>query len=83
MLICGYALNASSFAWSEIRVLPNLCAIGDAAGIAAVTCLLSGHSAYDLQDVAGVQNILKQEFQLNPENVFAKKYKSIINKSDI
>lgn len=49
MLIPGYAVNASSFAWSEIRVLPNLCVLGDAAGIAAVTCLLSGDSAYGLK----------------------------------
>ena len=60
MLICGYAVNASSFAWSEMRVLPNLCVLGDAAGIAAVTCLLSGDSAYGLSDIEGVRTILKK-----------------------
>ena len=60
MLIPGYAVNASSFAWSEMRVFPNLCVLGDAAGIAAVTCLLSGDSAYGLKDISGVREILKR-----------------------
>lgn len=70
MLIPGYAVNASSFAWSEMRVFPNLCVLGDAAGIAAVSCLLSGYSAYELKDIAGVRTILKH-------------YNAIIDKGDI
>ena len=70
MLIPGYAVNASSFAWSEMRVFPNLCVLGDAAGIAAVTCLLSGDSAYGLKDISGVREILKR-------------YNAIIDKKDI
>lgn len=64
MLIPGYAVNASSFAWSEIRVLPNLCVLGDAAGIAAVTCLLSGDSAYGLKDINGVREVLKKYYAI-------------------
>lgn len=50
LLIPGYAVSASSFAWSEMRVLPNQCVLGDAAGIAAVTCLLSGRTPFELND---------------------------------
>ncbi len=60
LLIPGYAVNASSFAWSEIRVFPNLCVLGDAAGIAAVTSLLSGDPVCNLSDVQGVRAILRQ-----------------------
>lgn len=35
LLISGYATGASSLAWSEVRVLPNLAVLGDAAGTAA------------------------------------------------
>ena len=59
LLIPGYAVNASSYAWSEIRVFPNLCVLGDAAGIAAVTSLLSGYDPYELKDIAGVRTVLR------------------------
>ena len=60
LLISGYAVNASSFAWSEIRVFPNLCVLGDAAGVAAVTALLSGYNPYELKDIAGVRIVLRR-----------------------
>lgn len=60
LLIPGYAVSAGSFAWSEIRVFPNLCVLGDAAGIAAVTSLLSGDPVCSLSDVQGVRAILRQ-----------------------
>lgn len=40
LLTPGYAAGCSSFAWAEIRVLPNLAVLGDAAGVAAVRALL-------------------------------------------
>lgn len=35
----GYATGVSGISWGEIRVLPNLCALGDAAGAAAAYCV--------------------------------------------
>lgn len=35
LLIPGYASGCSSLAWAELRVLPNLAVLGDAAGVAA------------------------------------------------
>lgn len=35
LLLCGYAVNVGSYPWAEVRVAPNLCVLGDAAGVAA------------------------------------------------
>lgn len=35
LLVPGYATGCGAFAWSEVRVLPNLAVLGDAAGVAA------------------------------------------------
>jgi hypothetical protein len=35
VLLPGYGANISSFAWTAMRVYPNLIVLGDAAGIAA------------------------------------------------
>ena len=50
LLICGYAAGVSSFAWGEVRVFPNLCVLGDAAGIAAAYCATYGLNPYNLGD---------------------------------
>lgn len=34
LLVAGNAMSVCSFSWGEVRVLPNLCVAGDAAGIA-------------------------------------------------
>lgn len=39
LLLPGYAASVSSEAWFEIRVLPNLCVLGDAAGVAAAVAV--------------------------------------------
>jgi hypothetical protein len=36
LFLPGYAASCSSFAWAELRVLPNLAVLGDATGFAAV-----------------------------------------------
>ncbi len=41
LLIPGYATGSSSMAWAEIRVLPNLAVLGDAAGVAAARAVLN------------------------------------------
>ena len=60
MLLPGYAAGVSSFAWGETRVFPNLCVLGDAAGIAAACCVNNGkYPLYlDSSDIANVQNTL-------------------------
>lgn len=40
LLVPGYATGCSSLAWAEIRVLPNLTVLGDAAGVAAARAVL-------------------------------------------
>lgn len=42
LLVPGYATGAASLAWAEVRVIPNLCVLGDAAGAAAAGAVLSG-----------------------------------------
>ena len=61
LLLPGYAANVSSFAWGEIRVLPNLCVLGDAAGVAAGYCVNNGYLPRYLNDsqIQAVQNLLK------------------------
>lgn len=39
LLLPGYAASVSGEAWFEIRVLPNLCVLGDAAGVAAAVAV--------------------------------------------
>lgn len=60
LLIPGYAVGASSFAWSESRVIPNLCVLGDAAGVAAGYAV--NNNKHPLQftstDITAVQNLL-------------------------
>lgn len=41
LLVPGYAANCCSFSWGEVRVLSNLCVLGDAAGLAAGYCVRS------------------------------------------
>ncbi len=60
VLIPGYTSGCSSMAWSEMRVLPNLCVFGDAAGIAAAYC--ANNNKYPLTltstDISNIQNTL-------------------------
>ena len=42
LLVPGYAASFSSRAWFEARVLPNLCVLGDAAGVAAAVATEDG-----------------------------------------
>jgi hypothetical protein len=50
LLVPGYATGCSSFAWAEVRVLPNLAVLGDAAGIAAARAVLFGESPADFKE---------------------------------
>ena len=48
LLIPGYGAGVSSFSWGEIRVFPNLCVLGDAAGIAAAYSVNKNVQALDI-----------------------------------
>ena len=51
LLIPGYAACIPSAAWGEIRVFPNLCSLGDAAGVAAIYhAINSGNDCYNVTD---------------------------------
>ncbi|AEG61852.1 FAD-dependent oxidoreductase [Desulforamulus ruminis] len=61
LLVPGYAAGISSFAWAELRVLPNLAVLGDAAGVAAVRSLKEKKAPgqLDQKDISWVQEKLK------------------------
>lgn len=60
LLIPGYAVGASSYAWAEMRVFPNLCVLGDAAGAAAAYAVNNNKQPlyFSNSDIAAVQSIL-------------------------
>lgn len=62
LLIPGYAAGIASFGWSECRVIPNQCVLGDAAGVAAAYALKSGMQPahFTLQDIAVIQIALRK-----------------------
>lgn len=62
LLIPGYAVSASSFAWAEIRVLPNQCVLGDAAGVAAAYAVTNNKQPLNFgnADIAKIQTTLTQ-----------------------
>lgn len=62
LLLPGYAACASSMAWAELRVLPNLTVLGDAAGIAASRAVLKKKNPLDFtkEDIFWIQTKLVQ-----------------------
>ena len=61
LLTPGYAACMSSFAWSECRVLPNQCVLGDAAGVAAAYAITHNKDPLRLTaaDISQVQATLR------------------------
>ena len=61
LLIPGYASGMSSFAWAEGRTLPNLCVMGDAAGVAAAYAINNNIDPlnFSTTDSKNIQNTLK------------------------
>ncbi|ARU59744.1 hypothetical protein CBW65_00795 [Tumebacillus avium] len=61
LLLPGYATGVSSYSWSELRVLPNLAVLGDAAGVTAAYAVNNGkHPLYFTSgDIANVQSMLR------------------------
>lgn len=49
LLVPGYATGCSAFAWAELRVLPNLAVLGDAAGVAAARAVLFHEEPRDFE----------------------------------
>lgn len=62
LLVPGYAASASSMAWAELRVLPNLTVLGDAAGVAAARAVLNKElpAEFGPAQIAWVQTKLVQ-----------------------
>lgn len=60
LLIPGYAAGIASFGWSECRVIPNLCVLGDAAGVAAAYAVNNGKQPGQLTatDISAIQKTL-------------------------
>ncbi len=62
LLVPGYAAGCSSLAWSELRVLPNLTVLGDAAGVAAARAVLFKEEPADFaaEQIKWVQGKLRE-----------------------
>ena len=62
LLIPGYAAGISSLGWSEARVLPNQCVLGDAAGVAAAYAATNNKQplSFNSADIAKIQTTLAQ-----------------------
>ncbi|MGB9803659.1 FAD-dependent oxidoreductase [Desulfofundulus sp.] len=62
LLVPGYATGASSLAWAEVRVIPNLCVLGDAAGAAAARAVLFGEvpARFGPTQISWVQQTLRR-----------------------
>lgn len=62
LLVPGYATGCSALAWSEIRVLPNLAVLGDAAGTAAARTVLFAEMPADFgpEQLHWVQEALRK-----------------------
>ncbi len=59
LLIPGVSCGVSSISWSEVRVLPNLFVLGDAAGVAAGYSVMHNNllpSSFSQQNIADVQS---------------------------
>jgi len=63
LLVPGYAARVSSQAWFELRVLPNLCVLGDGAGAAAAVALAgdADPAAFDEPTINDLQNRLRED----------------------
>lgn len=61
LLLPGYASGCSSFAWAELRVLPNLAVLGDASGAAAVRAVSFNENpnSFRTEQIKWVQDRLK------------------------
>lgn len=61
LLIPGYAAGISSCGWAECRVIPNLCVLGDAAGVAAAYAVNNGKYPlrFTSEDILAVQTTLR------------------------
>ena len=58
LLVPGYAANVSGQAWFALRVLPTLCVLGDAAGIAAAVAV--GHDTAPTADESFVERLQRE-----------------------
>jgi hypothetical protein len=63
LLVPGYAARVSSQAWFELRVLPNLCVLGDGAGAVAAVALSNDADpgAFDGSAIDDLQNRLRED----------------------
>lgn len=62
LLVPGYATGAASLAWAQVRVIPSLCVLGDAAGAAAAEALFSNQypARFGQREILRVQSALRK-----------------------
>jgi hypothetical protein len=60
LLIPGYAASISSLGWSEARVIPNQCVLGDAAGVAAAYAVTNSKMPlnFGTSDISAIRTTL-------------------------
>lgn len=71
LLIPGVACCVASLSWAEVRVLPNLCVLGDAAGVAAGYSVIHNVDAYSFSanDINAVKSFLSNNIEPKAELV--------------
>jgi len=60
------AAGVSSYGWSEVRVIPNLCVLGDAAGVAAAMYVNDDNRNdvfFEKDDIATGPNCLQEKLR--------------------
>jgi hypothetical protein len=75
LMIPGAACGVSSISWSEVRELPNLCVLGDAAGVAAGYSVMHGNiqpSSFTQQNITDIQNYLTGNDMSPPKAILVK-----------
>jgi hypothetical protein len=61
LLVPGYATGAASLSWAQVRVIPSLCVLGDAAGAAVAEALAGGGDPawFGQAEIWRVQSLLR------------------------
>lgn len=61
LLLAGYSANVGSWAWTQVRVLPNLTVLGDAAGVSAAYAVHTATDPYSFPSttITNIQNRIK------------------------
>jgi len=87
LMLPGYAANVTPFAWSEVRLIPNLCVLGDAAGVTAayIVNYNADNTNTDYIYPGDLGKIEKSPTtnEITPETVHLNNIQSVLSSSDL